>query len=322
MSASEPQRAPHRQVVDRPMKLFDRRKRTALASHFDSGPNLTPPRLARRCWGYLTAALLAASLACSISGSNTAATAEAMSRALAETATAAAANINLNAPAETAQAQATALGETAGATQTALAAESSAAQSATATAIAPMVNDLPTYGINSSQGQPGWVHPPVALDINGFRQYKYATEFASTVVRDFVVSADITWNTFTGLSGCGFALRADGKGNQYLAIATRGANGHVIFTVMAGNDVKGYKDFYAAPINPANDATNRFTVVGRGSEFTMYVNGVKSGFVDTNAKTGSFVGFKYERGFVALVGLSESGRTVCEFNNAWLWLLN
>ena len=30
----------------------------------------------------------------------------------------------------------------------------------------------------------------------------------------------------------------------------------------------------------------------------------------------------FERGFIALVALSQSGRkTVCEFNNAWLWLM-
>jgi len=30
----------------------------------------------------------------------------------------------------------------------------------------------------------------------------------------------------------------------------------------------------------------------------------------------------FERGFVAMVALSQSGRkTVCEFNNGWLWLI-
>jgi hypothetical protein len=29
----------------------------------------------------------------------------------------------------------------------------------------------------------------------------------------------------------------------------------------------------------------------------------------------------FERGFVAMVVLSESGRSVCEFNNTWLWLI-
>ena len=56
-----------------------------------------------------------------------------------------------------------------------------------------------------------------------------------TIARDFVVSGDITWNTTTGLSGCGWVLRSDGNEdafNQYLTIATRGGNGRVIFAPM------------------------------------------------------------------------------------------
>jgi hypothetical protein len=29
----------------------------------------------------------------------------------------------------------------------------------------------------------------------------------------------------------------------------------------------------------------------------------------------------YEEGFVAMLGVSESGHTVCQFDNAWLWLI-
>ncbi|MCH7687990.1 MAG: tetratricopeptide repeat protein, partial [Planctomycetes bacterium] len=30
----------------------------------------------------------------------------------------------------------------------------------------------------------------------------------------------------------------------------------------------------------------------------------------------------FERGFIAMVALSESGRTICQFDNTWLWLLD
>jgi hypothetical protein len=29
----------------------------------------------------------------------------------------------------------------------------------------------------------------------------------------------------------------------------------------------------------------------------------------------------FEEGFLAMIALSESGRTVCQFDKAWLWLL-
>jgi hypothetical protein len=29
----------------------------------------------------------------------------------------------------------------------------------------------------------------------------------------------------------------------------------------------------------------------------------------------------YERGFIALVGLSEADRNLCTFENAWMWII-
>jgi len=30
----------------------------------------------------------------------------------------------------------------------------------------------------------------------------------------------------------------------------------------------------------------------------------------------------FDKGFLAMIGVSESGKTVCQFDNAWLWLIN
>jgi hypothetical protein len=30
----------------------------------------------------------------------------------------------------------------------------------------------------------------------------------------------------------------------------------------------------------------------------------------------------FDKGFLAMLGVSESGKTVCQFDNAWLWLIN
>ncbi len=265
--------------------------------------------------------LLIAVLACG-GPSPQAATAQAMSEALNATQTALASSVRPENAVETAEAQATAVAQSAAATGAVAAATQAVEQAATASAIAPMVNELPQYGIDPAQGRPGWVHPPVTIDLTGYQQYDYATEFAGTVARSFVAAADITWNTFTGLSGCGFAFRADDKGNQYLLIATRGGNGHVVFVTMADNEVIDHKDFYALPLDINNDATNHLAVVGQGTLFTFYTNGVQAGQVETNTKTGPTTNIRYDAGFVALVALSESGRTVCKFDRGWLWLIN
>jgi len=305
------------------------------------------------------------------------ATLEAISAAVRGTATVeAAGELKPQAAVETAQAEATARSQemdAALATQSALGDE---ARAATATAFAPFVASLPRYGVDPEQGRPGWIHPPVTLEVDGYMSYDYVNNFLATVAQDFVVSSDITWNTQYGTSGCGFVLRSDGNKNalnQYMVISTRGASGHVLFVTMSNGKVVGGRDIYAYGIDPnfnwENNATNRLTVVGRGDEFTIYSNDTLIGTInpqdpvrlpgippvpnppanvgDVNAmnlykkqlaeqqavatqitsdyqarqREANAADKLFQRGFVAMVVLSESGRSECNFDNTWLWLI-
>ena len=284
---------------------------------------------------------------------------------------------NPNASIETAQAEATAQAQGVAGTQAAVGALSVEDQAATAAAEAPIRAELPQYGVDPTAGRVGWIHPPVTLEVEGFMQYDYINYFISTLAADFVVSADITWDAIGSASGCGFVLRSDGNEaalDQYLAIVTRVASGHVLFGTMAKGEVVTGQDIYAYNIDPAfdwqNNATNRFTVVGRGNRFFIYTNGTFIGEIDpsapptmpplppepeapvdtSNAEAMAAFALKkaeregvveqiradfrarqqafknadtvFERGFIAMVALSQSGRKgVCKFDNAWLWLI-
>lgn len=308
--------------------------------------------------------------ACGTGSSNNSAeqaTLDAISAEIRETATAkAASDQNPNASVETAQAEATARSQSVEATQAAQDALSDQALAATATAFAPFVADLPKYGVDPSNGRPGWIHAPVTLAIDGFLQYDFLNQFVATVAKDFVISSDITWNTQYGTSGCGFVLRSNGNQlalDQYMAIVTRGASGHVLFSTMSDGNVVSGRDIYAYGKDPnfnwGNNVTNRLTVVGRGLTFSIYSNDTLIGEVDPTAPV-SLPGIPsapnvpgtggqaeqnavatqitanyqarqreaanaekaFERGLVALVVLSESGRSVCTFDNTWLWLID
>jgi hypothetical protein len=164
-----------------------------------------------------------------------------------------------------------------------------------------------------------WIHPPVTLDIDGYQASDYANQNAATVAADFVMASDITWNTSTGVSGCGFALRSDGNEealNQFMVIASRAGNGTIFFFEQASGSDLRQENIATGGIDDnfgwQNDTTNRLAVVGSGPTINVYTNGVLIGSFDASA---------YEKGFVAMVALSESGRTVCEFDNTWLWVL-
>ena len=134
--------------------------------------------------------------ACGSGSSNVAreSTIEAISASVRATATAmAAANLNPNAALETAQADATSQSQSVAATQAALGALGADAQTATAAAYAPILAELPRYGVDPSAGRMGWIHPPVTLEVEGFMQYDYINHFIATMAGDFVVSGDITW---------------------------------------------------------------------------------------------------------------------------------
>ncbi len=305
------------------------------------------------------------------------ATLEAISAAVRGTATVeAVGKLNPNAPVETAQAEATVHSQALDATQAAQSALNDEALAATATAFAPFIAELPKYGVDPTNGRPGWIYPSVTLEVDGYMSYDYVNNFLATVAQDFVVSSDITWNTRYGTSGCGFVLRSDGNKNalnQYMAIVTRGASGHVLFATMSNGDIVGGKDIYAYGRDPnfqwGNNVTNRLTIVGRGNTFSIYSNDTLIGEIDPStplslpaippvpkkpANVGDVGAMNlynkqvaeqqavatqitadyqsrqraaanadkiFERGFVAMVVLSESGRSVCTFDNTWLWLI-
>lgn len=317
-------------------------------------------------------------LACSLSpGGGGESTAEALAEAISLTITANARDeIGSEDTIGTAQAGATLQSQSSAATMTAAAGLSAEQKAGTATAFAPFIPELEQYGVDPERGRPAWIHPPARLELEGYQQNDSVNQYIGTVAKDFVLSADITWNTEYGTSGCGYVLRSDGNEeapNQYMLIATRGGQGHVIFTTMANGEFVDRKDMYATGIDPVfgfqNDQTNRIAIVARGMNFEIYSNGTKLGDVKTgeppskpvfppapekpsdssdseameqykqekerhdkeieeiekmfSGQQQSYEEYNtaFERGFVTMIAISESGRTVCEFDNAWLWLM-
>ena len=210
-------------------------------------------------------------------------TAQALGQSISLTATAGAGTAyDSQAELQTAVAQATAGAESMVATQSAQGGMAAEAMAATATAESPIRAELPTYGIDPANGHVGWIHPPAELSVSGYMQYDYVNQFLGTVAQNFVFSTDITWDTQYGTSGCGMALRSNGNQDalsQYLVIATRGANGHIVFSSMLDGKLQNGIDSYANYLDPKfqteNGSTNRLTVVGRGNTLTIFTNGVQ-----------------------------------------------
>ncbi|MDX1416043.1 MAG: hypothetical protein R3293_17735 [Candidatus Promineifilaceae bacterium] len=209
------------------------------------------------------------------------------------------------------------------ATSAAVAAENAAADAATAEALRPILEEVASYGVDPANGRLAWEHPPLTLEVTDFEDAAQKNQFILTPARDFVLVADITWNSRFAESGCGYIVRSDGEeenSSQYFVGLTRGAEGHVLFGEMVQGDVEleQVTDIYANGIDPLfewqNDTTNRLAIIGQGQEFTLYSNGTRLGKIV--AESG------FEEGFVSFVAVNRSGGIKCDFNNAWLWKMN
>ena len=234
-------------------------------------------------------ALVSAILACS-SGSDADATAQAISDVFSKTATAAASGSESSGNTlQTAQAKATDQAADIEVTLAAVSEADTEAQQATAAAEAPVIGELKLLGIDTEKGHVAWVHPPKTLEVDGYMALDYANDYPATIVEDFVIASDITWNTQYGSSGCGFMLRSNGDQNspdQYMTLITRGGSGHLIFAIIEQGDPAGGYDIFPREQDRSfdwhNDTTNRVTVMGRGEVFTFYTNGVWVGEIDLN----------------------------------------
>jgi len=314
--------------------------------------------------------------ACSGAAATPDATLTALSAAVGRTATASGAQSSASDSLATAQAIATATSAAINSTQTAQVSGRDVDQLATATVAAPILAELPQYGLDASSGRAAWLHDPLTLEITGYHEFAYGNDHMQVTAADFVLAADITWDTQYGASGCGFMFRSNGDQNnpsQYLVIATRFANGRLLFTAVAEGEPANLQDFYPRDQDRSfawqNQSTNRLAVVARGNLLELYTNYTLIGTVDTTQpprqpaappkpqiptdqtdleqmnryqaqlkeyqdivdQTQLNYGLAlsnyevkpavFEDGFLGFIALSESGRTVCQFDNAWLWLL-
>jgi hypothetical protein len=188
----------------------------------------------------------------------------------------------------TAVVEATARSQVIYATQTARASLNDAARLATATVIAPVVAELPRYGIDPAQGYVAWIHKPVTIDLYGYQQTGYANDYQQITAKDFVMAADINWTDKNSLSACGFMFRSNGdqnKPSQYNVIMSRVASGHLAFTATIDGEIGNIHAFFPYDQDKSfqwqNGTTNRLAVVVRGAIIDIYTNGVLIGEVDT-----------------------------------------
>jgi hypothetical protein len=192
------------------------------------------------------------------------------------------------------------------------------AAATTAAYVTQIDAELQKYDLSTQDGHLGWIHTPVTMKLDTYGEYQYTVDYPEVKASDFVVHADIKWDTSTGLAGCGFLLRAADdfeRGAQYqFAIVRLAFNplwdieyyNHGQFQTNVTGDLLN-----APSLDDRPGSTNAVTVIVEGDKMTAYANGERLGATRDSRLTD---------GTVAFLAWQESGETTCTFTNAWLWI--
>ncbi len=162
-----------------------------------------------------------------------------------------------------------------------------ASASATATAAAPILNELPVYNASPSFGHVASIYEPITLTVDGYHASDSTYDSGALSVKDFLLAADITWDSEYGIAGCGFTFRSNGNKdapNEYRVVLSRISGGRIYFYTLANGKVANFRDFYAIPYDPSfkweNGATNRLTVGVKGNIVYIFSNKIWVGVLD------------------------------------------
>ena len=137
---------------------------------------------------------------------------------------------------------------------------------------------------------------------------------------NFILKSDVTWNA-SGIIICGAVFRSEasleqGKQYQFTFLRLSGLPAWAIQVSEFGtlkNSPTGVK--FSGALDQGNGATNQFVLIAQDDQFNLFIN---------QNHEGRFFDYSKQRieGSFAFLGLQDSGKGTCEFENSWVWVLD
>lgn len=177
--------------------------------------------------------------------------------------------------------------------------------------------ELAEAGYTAGQGLVSWVLEPIEIVINEQTFDGVWDDLGSDAVyEDFALSVDVTWETKTGLSGCGFLFRAEddldrGAQIEFYTGRLSGAPFWGIEFYRFGDYQSSLGSGYSSAIKDGQGSTNHYLLVVQGLEVRIFANGTRVGYASLPAARTD--------GRIAFLAWQDSGLTTCTFENALIW---
>jgi hypothetical protein len=180
--------------------------------------------------------------------------------------------------------------------------------------------DLKKLGFTTSEGHLGFLlKEPRAITVNTYLGEDYFWTMEEPV-SDFVMQAEVAWNTASGLAGCAVLFRADedyANGAYYWFPLMR-----LQYAPMYDIELHKYGRWqetltfgqtqFSNAIHDSQDSTNTIALVVRGENITPYINGE---MLRSNPNS------KLTEGLIGWGTFQESGTTTCTYKSGWVWIL-
>jgi hypothetical protein len=137
---------------------------------------------------------------------------------------------------------------------------------------------------------------------------------------NFILKSDVTW-TASGIILCGAVFRSEpdleqGKQYRFLFLRLSGLPAWEIDVFEFGQYKNSPTDTkFSGALDQGNDATNEFVLIAQDDQFNLYIN---------QNHEGRFFDYSKQRveGSFAFLGVQDSGKGTCEFENSWVWSLD
>lgn len=182
-----------------------------------------------------------------------------------------------------------------------------------------ILDAIRAVGLEPNQGTVQWIqNRPIILVTEAYMGVTNEVLDPDLRAADFLLQADITWETKGGLAGCGFVFRSDQnleQGKHYI-LAIRRLSGFPSWDIERYDrgqwqQTLGNKVLRADGLRDKNGNTNTLTLLAEGSSFFVYLNGIRLGVLSDST---------LNEGVLAFQAWQESGKTICTFSNAFLWV--
>lgn len=193
---------------------------------------------------------------------------------------------------------------------------------ATATFVAHLVDIagiLDQAGLVPTDGHVAWADfDPHEVRSGDYGYFVYNQIAGNHDYGDFVFHSNVTWDTSTGLAGCGLIFRSEpdlANGEQFVFFTMR-LSGAPFWDVelwqydQPKSSLTGGLKANSA-IHVDSNSTNEFLLVAKGHQLTAYANGSRLGAVTI---------LRRDTGRMAVLAWQESGYASCTYDDTWIWV--